>query len=114
MNLSIDGGSNSSTLNPPGQSELTQEPSSLPQPSSRNGDLQNVRGQTEIQNFDTKQVEWTDRTGFRGPVNILLQNDNGPCPLVALINTMVFTSPATAAYTSGKERISVKGRSSIE
>ena len=109
MNLSIDGGSNSSTLNPPGQSELTQEPSSLPQPSSRNGDLQNVRGQTEIQYFDTKQVEWTDRTGFRGPVNILLQNDNGPCPLVALINTMVFTSPATAAYTSGKERISVKG-----
>lgn len=63
----------------------------------------------EIQYFDTKEIEWKGHAGFEGPVRILLQNANGPCPLVALINTMVLSSPATASYTSGKERISVKG-----
>lgn len=69
--------------------------------------LSNVK--PEIQYFDTKEIQWPGQTGAPQPVNILLQNSNGPCPLVALINTMVLTNPATAAYTSGKERISVKG-----
>lgn len=69
--------------------------------------LSNVK--PEIQYFDTKEIQWPGQTGAPQPVTILLQNANGPCPLVALINTMVLTSPATAAYTSGKERISVKG-----
>lgn len=58
----------------------------------------------QVEYFYTKEILWGSKK-----VNILLQNANGPCPLVALLNTLVLMHPETSGYTSNKTRISVKG-----
>lgn len=64
----------------------------------------------ELEYFETKEIEWTDLSSNKKTrVNILLQNANGPCPLVSLINTLVLTRSETAKYTANKRHISVKG-----
>lgn len=112
MNPSVDSGSAASQTAPLTEPNDSQTQPSRTSPSTDNTILQPqnaISSRPEIQYFDTKEIPWLDRTGTLGSVKILLQNANGPCPLVALINTMVLSYPATAAYTSGKERISVKG-----
>lgn len=61
-----------------------------------------------LEYFNTKEILWTAYDDIP-KVNILLQNANGPCPLVALINTLVLTHYPTAKYTRDKSKISVKG-----
>lgn len=63
----------------------------------------------DLQYFETKSIDWIDANNNKKKVNILLQNFNGPCPLVALVNVLVLTRPEVAEYTSNKQRISVSG-----
>lgn len=39
--------------------------------------------------YSIRQINWTDRTGQLLQSPILVQNQNGPCPLLALINALV-------------------------
>lgn len=39
--------------------------------------------------YSIRQINWTDRTGQLLQTPILVQNLNGPCPLLALINALV-------------------------
>lgn len=57
--------------------------------------------------FDTKTIPW-----HNDECTILIQNENGPCPLIALVNVLVldnWTCPVSnrsvRAYTSGKDKI---------
>lgn len=57
--------------------------------------------------FDTKAIGWKG-----DECTILIQNENGPCPLIALVNVLVLgnwasplTSRSVRAYTSGKDKI---------
>lgn len=67
----------------------------------------NVR-QPQTEYFYTKEISW-DLYGNKSKVNIIVQNANGPSPLVALINSLVLTHLPTAKYTSDKTKISVNG-----
>ncbi|KAA8915346.1 hypothetical protein TRICI_002508 [Trichomonascus ciferrii] len=70
-------------------------------------------GSTEVTEFETKTI----RIG-EGECTILLQNENGPCPLVALVNTLILnevgageaqsSKVSLSSYTSGKDKILVK------
>lgn len=42
-------------------------------------------------NYEIKLIEWSETT-LRTP--ILLQDKNGPCPLIALVNTLVLHNAA--------------------
>ena len=42
--------------------------------------------------YDIRHVNWTDRTGILRDSPILVQNKNGPCPLLALVNGLVLRS----------------------
>lgn len=42
--------------------------------------------------YSIRQINWTDRTGQLLQSPILVQNQNGPCPLLALINALVLRS----------------------
>jgi hypothetical protein len=57
--------------------------------------------------FETKKIDFGGHE-----CTIILQNANGPCPLVALANTLILTDnpaqhPSLRAYTSGKDRVVV-------
>lgn len=55
------------------------------------------RGATEV--YHILHIKWQDPTARENPRTspILVQNANGPCPLVALVNALVLTTPADAA-----------------
>lgn len=63
----------------------------------------------QVEYFDTKTIDALNSRGVEERT-ILVQNENGPCPLVALINTLVLSDKhGVADYLRGKERVSVKG-----
>uniref|UniRef100_A0A060TDE2 ARAD1D05786p n=1 Tax=Blastobotrys adeninivorans TaxID=409370 RepID=A0A060TDE2_BLAAD len=63
----------------------------------------------KVEYFDTKTIDALTSRGVEERT-ILMQNENGPCPLVALINTLVLSDKhGVADYLRGKERVSVKG-----
>ncbi|KAJ6007338.1 hypothetical protein N7540_011314 [Penicillium herquei] len=45
--------------------------------------------------YAIRQINWKDRTGKMLQSPILVQNKNGPCPLLALINTLVLRADST-------------------
>lgn len=77
-----------------------------------------MSGNKEVTQFDTKTIKIRDKTGNdKGECTILLQDENGPCPLVALLNTLILNetisekqvseSLSIASYTSGKDVVKV-------
>lgn len=84
-----------------------------------------------VDHFDTKVIKWNSPLNFEPPASppeanpvtantselyILLQGENGPCPLVALVNTLILremmsknpgTKQTFSSYTYGKDRVSV-------
>lgn len=70
-------------------------------------------GDSEVTEFETKTIKIGD-----GECTMLLQNENGPCPLVALVNTLILnealageaqsSNVSLSSYTSGKDKITVK------
>ncbi|KAI8959545.1 hypothetical protein F5Y11DRAFT_299545 [Daldinia sp. FL1419] len=47
--------------------------------------------------YQIKNINWVDATAAKNPRRspILVQNANGPCPLVALVNALTLTTPAS-------------------
>ncbi|KAJ1823983.1 hypothetical protein LPJ60_001126 [Coemansia sp. RSA 2675] len=58
----------------------------------------------KVQEYRLKDIQWRDtRTGTRRNVKIVTQNENGPCPLIALTNVLTlstnFTIPSKRTTT---------------
>ncbi|KAF4119542.1 ubiquitin carboxyl-terminal hydrolase MINDY-1/2 [Geosmithia morbida] len=51
---------------------------------------------TKTEMYQIKKIKWNDATTSQNPrpSPILVQNANGPCPLVALVNALSLTTPA--------------------
>ncbi|KAL0941564.1 DUF544 domain-containing protein [Colletotrichum truncatum] len=59
-----------------------------------------VDGKTET--YQIKNIRWYDHNAEKNPRTspILVQNANGPCPLVALVNALTLTTPASIPDTA--------------
>lgn len=64
--------------------------------------------------FQTKDIDVTLRGDEQQTLTILTQNENGPCPLVALVNTMMLSEAARgdgpgalSSYVSGKDEVEI-------
>ncbi|KAJ6439354.1 DUF455 domain protein [Purpureocillium lavendulum] len=59
-----------------------------------------VDGKSET--YQVKNIRWHDDTSSKNPRTspILIQNKNGPCPLVALVNALTLTTPADIPDTA--------------
>ncbi|KAL4727236.1 hypothetical protein ACLX1H_006137 [Fusarium chlamydosporum] len=59
-----------------------------------------VDGKTET--YQIKNIQWHDSSSAKNPriSPILIQNANGPCPLVALVNALTLTTPADIEDTA--------------
>ncbi|KAM5343208.1 hypothetical protein ACJ41O_014174 [Fusarium nematophilum] len=70
------------------------------EPSAWRPSRQPVDGKTET--YQIKNIRWHDATSEKNPRTspILIQNANGPCPLVALVNALTLTTPADVEDTS--------------
>ncbi|KAK2612032.1 hypothetical protein QQS21_001997 [Conoideocrella luteorostrata] len=101
----IDAGPSS---NPPKQEvpeDLSDRPPPLP---SRSTGLQQkwVPSRAPIdakaETYQIKNIRWHDPTSEKNPrvSPILIQNENGPCPLVALVNALTMTTPADSPETT--------------
>ncbi|KAK9477462.1 hypothetical protein V1514DRAFT_309126 [Lipomyces japonicus] len=44
--------------------------------------------------FKVKAISWTDANDQPRTSAIVLQNENGPCPLLALVNTLILSTPS--------------------
>ncbi|RHZ54494.1 uncharacterized protein CDV56_102595 [Aspergillus thermomutatus] len=83
---------------------------------SRNTELSEVDEQQQneqrSETYSIRHVNWTDHTGKLRESPVLVQNKNGPCPLLALVNTLVLRadqgsqSPIVRALQT-KEQISL-------
>ncbi|KAH0533924.1 hypothetical protein FGG08_007463 [Glutinoglossum americanum] len=79
------------SLPPRRPSELIGGTSNSP---ATHGRTQTPKGTSET--YQIKQVNWFDATSPRNPRKspILVQNANGPCPLLALVNALTLSTPA--------------------
>ncbi|KAK5992033.1 Ubiquitin carboxyl-terminal hydrolase MIY1 [Cladobotryum mycophilum] len=59
-----------------------------------------VDGKSET--YQVKNIQWYDASSNMNPrvSPILIQNENGPCPLVALVNALTLTTPADIPDTA--------------
>jgi hypothetical protein len=69
--------------------------SSTPQTSSSN------RREQKKETYEIKKIRWYDAQANKNPRTspILIQNANGPCPLLALVNALVLSTPAELKTT---------------
>ncbi|KAM5441683.1 hypothetical protein MferCBS31731_003364 [Microsporum ferrugineum] len=70
------------------------EPSSVPNHTTPVQSSQHASHKSEI--YDIRSVSWTDGTTELRQSPVLVQNENGPCPLLALVNSLVLRSPLGA------------------
>ncbi|OAL73505.1 hypothetical protein A7D00_1532 [Trichophyton violaceum] len=70
------------------------EPAPSPKPTSPAPSSQHSSHKSEI--YDIRIINWTDGTTELRQSPILVQNENGPCPLLALVNGLVLRSPINA------------------
>ncbi|KAL2024156.1 hypothetical protein VTK56DRAFT_9936 [Thermocarpiscus australiensis] len=56
----------------------------------------------KTETYQIKNINWYDATASQNPRTspILVQNANGPCPLVALVNALTLTTPADKPNTA--------------
>lgn len=56
---------------------------------------------SKTETYQIKNINWYDANAARNPRKspILVQNANGPCPLVALVNALTLTTPADVTNT---------------
>lgn len=79
------------TAGPSGHNNPQDVPPSLP---PRN---QGPLGSGKTETYQIKNIRWHDVNAIENPRTspILVQNANGPCPLVALVNALTLTTPAS-------------------
>lgn len=75
--------------------------SSAPPPPARAARDEEIRKELESSVFNVKKVSWFDPYGRVRESPIILQNKNGPCPLIALVNTLILsTAPGSVTPIS--------------
>ncbi|KAF5686149.1 hypothetical protein FDENT_5941 [Fusarium denticulatum] len=76
------------------------QPTLQTEPSSWRASRDPIDGKTET--YQIKNIQWHDATSSKNPriSPILIQNANGPCPLVALVNALTMTTPADVEDTA--------------
>ncbi|KAJ5775034.1 uncharacterized protein N7511_000045 [Penicillium nucicola] len=95
------------------QSGLAVEKQLQPQPSPVLSDAEAARQMEQrSETYTIRHVRWTDSTGELVESPILVQNQNGPCPLLALINALVLRAdrkvqPPIVRALSSREQISL-------
>ncbi|TQV94339.1 hypothetical protein V2A60_002626 [Cordyceps javanica] len=89
---------------PPRQAEQAQRWSTTRQP---------VDGKAET--YQIKNIRWNDPAADKNPrvSPILVQNENGPCPLVALVNALSLTTPADTPETTLVQVLRLRERISL-
>ncbi|KAK0634582.1 hypothetical protein B0T17DRAFT_482228 [Bombardia bombarda] len=79
-------------------------PPTLPPRQSQEGTapIQPPRPVSKSETYQIKNINWHDVTAAKNPRRspILVQNANGPCPLVALVNALSLTTPADRSNAS--------------
>ncbi|KAJ5673311.1 hypothetical protein N7507_002438 [Penicillium longicatenatum] len=71
-----------------------------------------IQQEQRSETYSIRQINWQDRTGNMQQSPILVQNNNGPCPLLALINALVLradptTQPPIVKALQTREQISL-------
>lgn len=90
----------SAPLNKKSEDQLTKvAPTPQPDPAAYNSGVETQQSKAKRQRSETyqiKQVCWYDVSSATNPRRspILIQNANGPCPLLALVNALVLSTPA--------------------
>jgi len=89
---------------PPRRSAETTTPPSQP-----------PRAVDKSETYQIKNINWHDATAAKNPRTspILVQNANGPCPLVALVNALSLTTPANQTNTALVEALRSRERISL-
>ncbi|KAK0626974.1 hypothetical protein B0T14DRAFT_535012 [Immersiella caudata] len=66
--------------------------------------------------YQIKNIHWYDVNAAKHPRTspILVQNSNGPCPLVALVNALILTTPAEEQSTALVETLRSRENVSLE
>ncbi|EAW14936.1 DUF544 domain protein [Aspergillus clavatus NRRL 1] len=96
----------------PSESLPEQSPALPPRsPNLTAAEEQRQKGQRS-ETYSIRHINWTDQTGKLRESPILVQNQNGPCPLLALVNTLVLradqdTQPPIVRALQTKEQISL-------
>ncbi|SPQ20392.1 7320e82b-e416-44f5-9026-7648acdd7c2e [Thermothielavioides terrestris] len=82
--------------------ETAPAPTSSPQRSSEAAPPKPQRPVDKSETYQIKNITWHDPTAAKNPRTspILVQNANGPCPLVALVNALSLTTPADVTSTA--------------
>ncbi|KAJ5626492.1 hypothetical protein N7528_003919 [Penicillium herquei] len=72
------------------------QPQLVPLPRSPMTPAEEARQKEQrAETYSIRQINWKDRTGKMLQSPILIQNKNGPCPLLALINALVLRADPT-------------------
>ncbi|KAK0652110.1 hypothetical protein B0T16DRAFT_298950, partial [Cercophora newfieldiana] len=93
------------------------EPPELPPRKSQEGaPLPPPRPVDKSETYQIKNINWYDVTAAKNPRTspILVQNANGPCPLVALVNALILTTPAEEQNTALVETLRSRENVSLE
>ncbi|KAK4179482.1 hypothetical protein QBC36DRAFT_287575 [Triangularia setosa] len=80
----------------PARTEFPPRTQLPPRTSSEHPPPQPPRPVDKNETYHIKNINWFDVTAAKNPRStpILVQNANGPCPLVALVNALTLTTPA--------------------
>lgn len=86
-----------------------------PRRSVENPPPQPPRPVDKSETYQIKKITWHDVTAVKNPRTspILVQNANGPCPLVALVNALSLTTPADKTNTALVETLRSREQVSI-
>jgi ubiquitin carboxyl-terminal hydrolase MINDY-1/2 len=93
------------------------EPPELPPRKSQEGaPLPPPRPVDKSETYQIKNINWYDVNAAKNPRTspILVQNANGPCPLVALVNALILTTPAEEQNTALVETLRSRENVSLE
>ncbi|KAI0837452.1 hypothetical protein F5Y06DRAFT_89758 [Hypoxylon sp. FL0890] len=71
---------------------------------------------SKSETYQIKNINWFDATAAKNPRKspILVQNANGPCPLVALVNALTITTPATQESSNLVETLRSREQISLD
>ncbi|KAI1389014.1 uncharacterized protein F4822DRAFT_266126 [Hypoxylon trugodes] len=94
---------------PPRRATEEQAPLQPPRP-------QALDGTNKSETYQIKNIHWFDATAAKNPRRspILVQNANGPCPLVALVNALTLTTPATQKNSNLIETLKSREQISLD
>jgi hypothetical protein len=73
----------------------TQPPSITPLPPLSEAELRSFQ-EKQAETYAIRHINWTDDTGKLRESPVLVQNKNGPCPLLALVNGLIMLSNTEA------------------